>query len=71
MVAKVMPNVAKIPIARQRITSIVAIGGFELSPLHTQGKSRDHEIVRARKKVSKGCPNTLPELCSVVINPQV
>jgi hypothetical protein len=28
-------------------------------PLHTQAKSRDHEIVRAQKKVSKGhCPNT-------------
>ena len=26
-----------------------------LGPLHTQAKSRDHEIVRAQKKVSKGC----------------
>ena len=32
--------------------------------------SRDHEIVRAKKKVSKGCPNTPPKSCSVVTYPQ-
>ena len=37
-------------------------------PLHTQAKSRDHEIVR---DVSKGSPKTLPKTCSVVIGPQV
>ena len=35
-------------------------------PLHTWTKSRDHEIVRAQKKVFKGRPNIPPELCSVV-----
>jgi hypothetical protein len=29
-----------------------------LGPLHTRAKSRDHEIVGAQKKVSKGRPNT-------------
>ena len=29
-----------------------------LGPLHTQAKSRDHEIVRPQKKVSKGHPKT-------------
>jgi hypothetical protein len=42
-----------------------------LGPLHTQAKSRDHEIVRAQKKVSKGRPNTPPTSCSVVTDPQV
>ena len=28
--------------------------------------SHDQEIVRAEKKVSKGCPNTPPKSCSVV-----
>jgi hypothetical protein len=27
-----------------------------LGPLHTQAKSRDHDIVRAQKEVSKGPP---------------
>ena len=31
----------------------------------TPAKSRDHEIVRAQKKVSKGLPNTPPKSCSV------
>jgi hypothetical protein len=39
-----------------------------LGPLHTRAKSRDHEIVRAQKKVAKGCPNSPP---SVVTDPQV
>ena len=42
-----------------------------LGPLHTRAKSRDHEIVRAQKKVSKARPTTPPTSCSVVTNPQV
>ena len=42
-----------------------------LGPLHTQAKSRDHVIVRAQKKVSKGHPNTPSKSCSVVTDPQV
>jgi hypothetical protein len=40
-------------------------------PLHTRAKSRDHEIVRAQKKVSKGHPKTPPKSWSVVTDPQV
>ena len=40
-------------------------------PLHTWAKSRDHEIVRAQKKASKGCPNTPPKSRSVVMDLQV
>jgi hypothetical protein len=43
----------------------------QLGPLHTRAKSRDHEIVRAQKKVSKGCPKTPPRSCNVVMDPQV
>ena len=43
----------------------------ELEQLHIQAKSRDHEIVRAQKKVSKGCHMTPPKSCSVVTDPQV
>ena len=42
-----------------------------LGPLHTQAKSRDHTIVRAQKKVSKGHPNTPPKSYSVVTDPRV
>ena len=42
-----------------------------LGPLHTRAKSCDHEIVRAQKKVSKGCPKTPPKSCSVVTDSQV
>ena len=42
-----------------------------LGPLHTWAKSRDREIVRAQKKVSKGRPKTPPKSCSVVTDPQV
>ena len=42
-----------------------------LGPLHTCAKSRDHDIVRAQKKVPKGRPKTPPKSCSVVIDPQV
>ena len=43
----------------------------DLGPLHTQAKCRDHEIVRAQKKVSKGRPKIPPKSCSVVTDPQV
>jgi hypothetical protein len=36
-----------------------------LGSLHTWAKSRDHEIVRAQKKVTKGRPKTPPKSCSV------
>ena len=39
--------------------------------LHTRAKSRDHKIVRAQKKVSKGRPKTPPNSCTVVTDPQV
>ena len=48
------------------------LGVWILEPLHTRAKSRDHEIVRAQKKVSKGHrPKRPPQPCSVVIDPQV
>jgi hypothetical protein len=40
-----------------------------LGPLHTRVKSRDHEIVRAQEKVSKGRPKTPPKSCRVVTDP--
>ena len=43
----------------------------DLGPLHIWAKSRDHEIVRAQKKVSKGRPNTPPKSCSVVMDSQM
>ena len=46
-------------------------GPLSVGPLHTRAKSRDHEIVRAQKKVSKGLPKTLSKSCSVVTDPQV
>ena len=45
--------------------------GHDLGPLHTRAKSRDHEIVRAQKKVFKGRPNTPSKSCGVVTDPQV
>ena len=38
---------------------------------HKGAKSRDHAIVRAQKKVSKGRLNTPPKSCTVVTDPQV
>jgi len=38
---------------------------------YTQAKSRDHETVRAEKKVLQGRPNTPPISCSVVTDPKV
>ena len=43
----------------------------KLGPLHSWAKSRDHEIVRAQKKVFKGRPNPPPNPCSVVTDAQV
>ena len=37
-----------------------------LGPLHTRAKSRDHEIVSAQKKVSKGRLQTPPKSSSAV-----
>ena len=34
-------------------------------------KGHDHEIVKARKKMSKGCSNTPPKSCNVVTDTQV
>ena len=42
-----------------------------LGPFHTRAKSRDHEIVRAQKKVFKCRPNSPPKSCSVVTDPEV
>jgi hypothetical protein len=42
-----------------------------LRALHTQAKNRDHDIVRAQKKVSKRRPKTPPKSWSVVRDPQV
>jgi hypothetical protein len=44
---------------------------FILGPLHTRAKSRDHVIVRAQKRVSKGRPKTPLKTCIVVMDPQV
>jgi hypothetical protein len=44
---------------------------YLVGPLHTQAKSRDHEIVRAQKKVSEGRSKAPPKSCSVVRDPQV
>ena len=43
---------------------------MQLGPLHTQAKSRDHEIERAQKKVSEGRPRHLQNH-AVVTDPQV
>ena len=40
-------------------------------PCHTKAMTRDHEIVRAQKKVSKGHPKTLPKSRSVITDPRV
>ena len=46
--------------------------GYDGGPLHTGAKSRDHDILRAHKKVSEGRPNAPPKSsCSVVTDPQV
>jgi hypothetical protein len=39
--------------------------------LHTRPKGRNHEIVRAQKKVSEGRPKSPPKSCSVVTYSQV
>jgi hypothetical protein len=45
--------------------------GQQLRATSPRAKSRDHEIVRAQKKVSKGRPKTPPKSCNVVAEPQV
>ena len=42
-----------------------------LGPLRARAKSRDREVVRAQKEVSKRPPNTPPKSCSEVTDPQV
>ena len=42
-----------------------------LGPLHTRAKSRDHEIVRAQKRVPKRRLKSPPSSCRVVTDPQV
>ena len=54
-----------------RTQEIIILGIRALGPLHTRGGSRDHEIVRAQKKVSKGRANTPSKSCNVVTDPQV
>ena len=44
---------------------------MQFGPLHTRAKSRDHEIVRAKNKVSKGRPKTPPKSCNVAMDPQM
>ena len=44
---------------------------FVKGPLHTRAKSRDQEIVRAQKKVSKGHPKASPKSWIVVTDLQV
>ena len=51
--------------------NISELGTSTLRPLYTRAKSRDHKIVRAQTKVFKGRPNTPPNSCSVVTDPQV
>jgi hypothetical protein len=46
------------------------VGGSK-GQFHTRAKSRDHEIVRAQRKVVKGRPKTPPNSCSVVTDLQV
>jgi hypothetical protein len=53
------------------LTTLGSCAKWSLGPLHTWAKSRDHEVVRAQKKVSNGRPNTPPKSCSVVMDPQV
>ena len=45
--------------------------GLKFPTLSTRAKSRDHEIVRAQRKVSKGRPKTSPKSGIVVTDPQV
>ena len=59
------------PVWNIRVLASGALWIWRLGPLHMRAKNRDHEIVRAQKKVSKGRPKTLSKLCIVVTNPQV
>ena len=44
---------------------------LNLGPLHTRAKSRDHEMMRAPKKVPKGHPKTPSKSCRLVMEPRV
>jgi hypothetical protein len=48
----------------------VMVSHFCVRPVHTHAKCRDHEILRAQKKVSNGRPKRPPKSCSVVTDPQ-
>jgi hypothetical protein len=53
----------------RRLTNATQVP-FRKGPLHTRANNRDHELVRAQKKVSEGCPKTPPKSCRVVTDPQ-
>ena len=55
----------KFPNLASSSSSLGDRGEGHRGPLQTQAKSRDHEIVGAQEKVSKGRPNTPPKSCSV------
>ena len=44
---------------------------YNLGPLHTRAKSRDHETCESPQKMSKSQPKTPPKSGNVVTNPQV
>jgi hypothetical protein len=48
----------------------LSVSGY-LRPLHTWAKIHDHEVMRAQKKVNKGCPKTPPKPWSVITDPHV
>ena len=44
---------------------------YNLGPLHTRAKSRDHDRnCESRKKVSEGRPKTPPNSCNVITDRQ-
>jgi hypothetical protein len=50
-----------IQVERHPMVHFIGLAFTTLGSLHTQAKSRDHEIVRAQKKVSKCHPKTPPK----------
>jgi hypothetical protein len=63
------------PIGRKKTTfenpSTKVLGLYIKGHFTHKTESRNHEIVRAQKKVFKGRPNTPPKSCSVVTDNQV
>ena len=59
------------PVVQRGLRSLGSHQQVSLGPLHTRAKSRDHDIVRAPKKVSQGRPKSPPTSCSVVTDPRV